>query len=52
MSEISSHGLMNAWKAKNHGPKAGAIVLSDIIPIEIRGTYQSWGNLTYGLGSM
>ncbi|RPB27224.1 MFS general substrate transporter [Terfezia boudieri ATCC MYA-4762] len=30
----------------------GAIVLSDIVPIEIRGTYQSWNNLTYGLGSM
>lgn len=30
----------------------GAIVLSDIIPIEIRGTYQSWINLTWGLGSM
>ncbi|KAI5806791.1 multidrug resistance protein fnx1-like protein [Peziza echinospora] len=30
----------------------GAIVLSDIIPIEVRGTYQSVNNLTYGLGSM
>lgn len=30
----------------------GAIVTSDIVPIEIRGTYQSWSNLTYGLGGM
>ncbi|KAF8464171.1 major facilitator superfamily domain-containing protein [Kalaharituber pfeilii] len=30
----------------------GAVVLSDIIPIELRGTYQSWNNLGYGMGSM
>lgn len=30
----------------------GAIVLSDIVPLEIRGTYQSVNNLCYGTGSM
>lgn len=29
----------------------GAIVLSDILPIEIRGNYQSINNLAYGTGS-
>ncbi|KAL7271283.1 hypothetical protein RUND412_005976 [Rhizina undulata] len=29
----------------------GAIVLSDLLPIEIRGTYQSINNLAYGVGS-
>lgn len=29
----------------------GAIVLSDILPIEIRGNYQSINNLAYGAGS-
>lgn len=30
---------------------AGAIVLSDILPLEIRGNYQSINNLAYGVGS-
>jgi hypothetical protein len=31
--------------------RAGAIVLSDILPIEIRATYQSINNLAYGAGA-
>lgn len=40
------------WLVNLSDFQLGSILLSDIIPIEIRGTYQSWINLTYGLGSM
>ncbi len=29
----------------------GSIITSDLVPIEIRGTYQSYINIVYGLGS-
>jgi MFS family permease len=29
----------------------GSIITSDLVPIEIRGTYQSYINIIYGLGS-
>lgn len=31
--------------------RTGSIVLSDMVPIEIRATYQSVNNLAYGAGS-
>ncbi|KAH8900049.1 major facilitator superfamily transporter [Thozetella sp. PMI_491] len=30
----------------------GSIIVSDLVPIEIRGTYQSYINITYGVGAM
>ncbi|KAK4189294.1 major facilitator superfamily domain-containing protein [Podospora australis] len=30
----------------------GSIIMSDVVPIEIRGTYQSYINIVYGVGSM
>ncbi|KAK4163254.1 MFS general substrate transporter [Cladorrhinum sp. PSN259] len=29
-----------------------SIIISDVVPIEIRGTYQSYINITYGVGAM
>lgn len=29
-----------------------SIIISDVVPIEIRGTYQSYINITFGVGSM
>ncbi|KAL2024580.1 hypothetical protein VTK56DRAFT_7623 [Thermocarpiscus australiensis] len=30
----------------------GSIIVSDVVPIEIRGAFQSYMNITYGVGSM
>ncbi|KAK0743724.1 major facilitator superfamily transporter [Schizothecium vesticola] len=30
----------------------GSIIISDLVPIEIRGAYQSYVNMTYGFGAM